>query len=338
MLLLVCSCITPYDADIQGSQPRLVVEGLISDQPGPHQVRLTQSASYANGSEGTNIGIDNATVYVTDDLGRRIEYVSLGSGRYQTTPDVRGEVGRTYQVHITLADGTRYLSEPDLLKPVPPVDNLYWEYDRSTKLISVYVDLVDPPTLGDGYYWTWKHYESLQYCKLSEMLPDGSQSACLNCCTPCWDIFQCYTCVNIAGDQFINGKKIKKQLITTVLYNSFEPYYLLIEQRSLSNNAYQFWNSVKVQSSSTGGPFDAAPAPIVGNVKNPDKPKEKVLGFFGASSVIKIPYWQPRDQIDDTPVIPLPTNCPPITFPPPCYPCMEDEGRRTGVQPLGWVR
>ncbi len=342
LFILAFSCITPYDPGIQEGQRRIVIEGLISTIPGSQQVRITTSAAYTNGSAGANIGVENARVYVTDDLNRRIDFTQAGSGTYVAAPDVTGEVGRLYTLHVTTTDGQEYKSEPDLLKPVPPIDTVYWEYNRDKKSISVYVDLTDSPALGDGYLWQWKHYEQLQYCKLSESIPDGNttvQTPCLDCCTRCWDVVQCYTCVNIAGDQYINGKKVKKQLITEVPYNSRSPYYLLIEQRSLSNNAYQFWNSVKVQTSSTGGPFDAAPAPIVGNIKNVANDKDKVLGFFGASAVIHLPYWLERDQINDSPNIPQPPDCPAISGPPPpCYPCLEDPGRRTGVQPTGWNR
>jgi len=341
-LLLAVSCVTPYNPEIKEGERRLVVEGLISNLPGPHRVRLTTTAAYANGSAGANLGVENATVYVTDDQGGRIDYYQAGSGTYLTAANVQGAVGRLYQLHVITADGIEYESEPDLLKPVPPIEAIYPEYNRASKSISVYVDLTDSPTPGDGYLWDWQHYGQLVYCKLSENITVGNQTVqtpCLNCCTTCWDITKCYTCINIAGDQFVNGNKIRKQLITTVRYDSRSPYYLLIEQRSLSSNAYQFWNSVKVQSSSTGGPFDAAPAPTQGNIRNKNNRKEKVLGFFGASSVTYQPYWLQRNNIDDSPIIPQPPDCPEVVGPPPpCYPCIEDFGRRTGIKPPGWDR
>lgn len=342
--LLVHSCITPYDPDIKDSKTRIVIEGLISNLPGPQKVRITNSASYSNDSEGTNIGIEGATVYVTDDLENRINYMDAGRGNYQTDDSFQGVIGRSYQLHVITSDKNEYISEPDLLKPVPQIDSIYWEYNREKKQINVYVDLTDAPVVGDGYLWKWQHYEQVEFCKLSELfVPSGVGDPvwlpCRTCCTKCWDIVQCRSCVNIAGDQYINGKKVRKQLITAVPYNNRSPYYMIIEQRSLTNNAYQFWNSVKVQTSSTGGPFDAAPAPVIGNIKNVANAKEKVLGFFGASAIILRPYWQDRDQIDDTPDFPQPPFCPAIVGPPPsCYECIEDPGYRTGNKPAEWDR
>ena len=282
-----------------------------------------------------------ATVYATDGQGRRIDFFESGAGNYFTRPDVRGQVGRTYQLHIRTTDGTEYVSEPEPLKPVPSIDDIYWEYNPSAKNINVYLDLTDPPTPGDGYLWRWQHYEQLEFCKLSEEIPNsnGDRTSCKNCCTDCWDIIQCFTCVNIAGDQFVNGNQIRRQLITTVPFSSFSPYYLLIEQRSLGNNAYRFWSSVRAQSRATGGPFDVPPAPTLGNIRNVNNPNERVLGFFGASGVIYQPYWVDRGSIADLPAVPPPPDCPPVVGPPPpCFPCLEDFGRRTGTRPPGWNR
>ncbi|MDJ1506176.1 DUF4249 domain-containing protein [Xanthocytophaga agilis] len=339
--LLTNSCITPYDPDLHTAESRIVIEGLISTLPGPQKVRITHSAVYTNATAGTNIGIPGAIVYVTDDLENRIDYTDIGGGNYETY--IQGSIGRYYQLHVITPDDKEYTSEPDLLKPVPQIDNIYWEYNREKKEINVYVDLTDAPTPGDGYLWKWQHYEKLTYCKYSELIvqPNGTSSwtQCRECCTDCWDITQCRSCVNIAGDQYTNGNQIKKQLITSVPYSDYTPYYLLIEQRSLTSNAYAFWNSVKAQTSNTGGPFDAAPAPILGNIKNVANSKEKVLGFFGASDIIQRPYWQDRNQIDDTPNPAQPPFCAPASGPPPiCYACIEDAGYRTNFQPPGWNR
>ncbi|MCU0355470.1 MAG: DUF4249 domain-containing protein [Cytophagales bacterium] len=340
-LLLVTACVTPYTPENTAISPRLVVEGLITDQPGPHRVRLTTSAAFSNDNAGISLGLNGATVYASDDNGRRIEFFDSGGGNYLTATDFQGQVGRTYQLHIRTAEGTEYVSEPELLKPVPPIDDIYWEYNPANKSITVYLDLTDPPTPGDGYLWKWRHFSQLTYCKLSEEIPNsnGARTPCLNCCTDCWDINQCFTCVNIAGDQFVNGNKVRKQAVTTIPYDSRAPYYLLIEQRSLGNNAYRFWNSVRSQSNATGGPFDVPPAPTLGNIRNANNPNERVLGFFGASGVIYQPYWVDRSTIADSPAVPQPPDCPVIVGPPPpCFPCVEAFNQRTRTKPPGWDR
>src|SRR4030042_6721650 len=69
------SCTEKYDLDIKDNTPRLVVEGLITDQPGPYYVRLTKSSSeftftlysdslYYQDSKGDTV---NAFVLITDN-------------------------------------------------------------------------------------------------------------------------------------------------------------------------------------------------------------------------------------------------------------------------------
>ena len=341
VFLLFCSCITPYDAKVKESVPRIVVEGLITDQPGPHRVRITRTGAFTNNPDGFTEGVEKAMVYATDDAGDRIDFQGFGGGNYLTASGVRGVVGRSYTLNIRLADGRTYVSEPDLLRRVPPVDSIYSEYDPAVKKFNVYVDITDSPVPGEGYLWKWTNYESVSICEPSNPIPNtgnpAGQSPCLPCCTRCWNISRCIGCVNIAGDQYVNGNQIKRQPITTVPYNSLSRYYLMVEQRSLSPEAYRFWNAVKLQSGGTAGPFDAPPAPVRGNIANTGDAGEKVLGFFGASGVLFRQYWVIRSGIAENPVIPAPQFCPAETGPPPqCAPCTEQGGSRTTSAPPNW--
>lgn len=337
IILFVSACVTPYNPNIQDSTPRIVVEGLITDQPGPYRVRITRSGAFSNDlTLGATPGVGGAVVYATDNLGNRINFTELGAGNYFTGSGVRGVVGRSYTLRIRLADGREYISEPDLLRPVPPIDSVYSEYDPAARRFNVFVDLTDSPTPGEGYLWNWTNYDLIQVCQPME-LGGGTPVLCRDCCTRCWTVNQCTNCANVAGDQFVNGNQIKRQLITSAPYDSRGRYYLLIEQRSLSPQAFRFWNSLRAQSNSTGGPFDAAPAPVLGNVTNVADADERVLGFFGASGVIYRPYWVDRSNVADFPGIGARPNCLSVMGPPPpCAPCEELAGRRTGRTPPNW--
>lgn len=336
LVLLVSSCITPYDAKIKDSVPRIVIEGLITDQPGPYRVRITRTGAFSNDITGATPGMAGATVYATDDLGGRIDFFESGAGNYFTSGSVRGVAGRSYQLQVRLSDGREYVSQPDLLRPVPPIDSVYSEYDPAARKFNVFVDLTDSPAPGEGYLWKWTHYELVSKCELSKVV-QGRPTPCLDCCTRCWDITQCNACSNIAGDQYVNGNQIKRQPVMAAPYDSRGLYYLLIEQRSLSPGAFRFWNSLKAQSGGAGGPFDAAPAPVTGNISNVADKTEKVLGFFGASGVTLRQHWVIRSGVSDTPGIGMPPDCP-IVFgpPPPCTSCQEIPGQRTQVTPPNW--
>jgi hypothetical protein len=62
-------------------------------------------------------------------------------------------------------------------------------------------------------------------------------------------------------------------------------YSLLVNQYSISEAAYKYWNQLKINSTDEGGLYDRQPLATQGNMHNITDPTKVVLGFFGASSV-----------------------------------------------------
>src|SRR5687767_3267958 len=91
-MLASCS-VEPELANIKldESNPRLVVEGLITDQPGPYFVQLSLTTSYYNKGEAPKI--NNAIVTNTDNAGHSevLSRVESQDGLYQTQT-LQGEV------------------------------------------------------------------------------------------------------------------------------------------------------------------------------------------------------------------------------------------------------
>ncbi|RCR66120.1 DUF4249 domain-containing protein [Larkinella punicea] len=294
ILGLVSSCISPYQPDTQSIGRALVVEGLITDQPGPYAVNLTQTADYTY--SGLNLLVSGATVTLSDNAGNQEVLREVSPGYYQTTATgIRGTVGRSYKIAIRTTDGKQYESSLEVLKTAPPISQLTYEFQYNTTSFendkrntwAVYLDTKDPETPGDYYRWVWKNYEFTAACLLSPNInSDGYYIGLRPCCTDCWDINQCYSnCINISSDAAINGKAISRQYIMSVPFTSRGIYYVEVEQQSISPGAYQFFNSVKKLVNNTGGLFDAAPAAVGGNIKCTSHPGEVVYGYFGAAGV-----------------------------------------------------
>ncbi len=99
ILGLVSSCISPYQPDTQSIGRALVVEGLITDQPGPYAVNLTQTADYTY--SGLNLLVSGATVTLSDNAGNREVLREVSAGYYQTAATgIRGTAGRSYKIAI----------------------------------------------------------------------------------------------------------------------------------------------------------------------------------------------------------------------------------------------
>jgi hypothetical protein len=67
---------------------------------------------------------------------------------------------------------------------------------------------------------------------------------------------------------------------TTKLYIG---YSLLVTQHALSQQAYNYWEQLRINNDHRGGLYEKQPLPVAGNLKNLSDPGKKVLGFFEAS-------------------------------------------------------
>jgi hypothetical protein len=338
-LLLVASCVTEFQPDRVSIPPSLVVEGIITDQPGPYQVKLTRTADFSYTS--LNLLETGATVTISDDQGHQELLKEQSPGGIYLTSSMQGVAGRTYKVTIKTRTGEQYESAPELLKAGPPIDRLYSEYryDRSESNNGkangwdVYVDTKDPETTGDFYRWEWTHYEFTDVCQTITVKGQNAVSG-LPCCTNCWDITRCYiNCINIISDVAINGNTISRQFIQRIPYNASTRYYLEVTQQRLSKNLYEFFKTTQQQVINTGGLFDAAPGSISGNLHSTTNADTKVYGYFGAVGTAVSHILVDRSNAVGAPV---PTSDLVILDPlAPCVVCANNQ-YRTPIKPRWW--
>ena len=344
LLITVVSCITPYQPDAVNISPALVVEGQITDQPGPYTVKLTRTADYTYTS--LNHLETGATVTISDNVGNQQTLIEQApGGTYQSsTTGMQGVAGRSYKLTIQTKEGKRYVSEQEVLSANVPIQKLYYEsnYTPASGIVpskqswDVYLDTKDPDTLGNYYKWNWTHYEFTEVCRktsVANRVPPIYTG--IYCCSDCWDITRCYNCINLNSDANINGKAISRQSITNVPYTSRGRYYLEVEQQSISKGAYQFWKSVQQLTGNTGGLFDAAPATVRGNLHCESDATEQVYGYFGATGLSTVYLNVDRSAGEGSPIIDFPTEVPYPTNPP-CIVCANNQ-TRTPNKPRWWT-
>ena len=333
-------CVTQFDPELNKDIPKLVVDGLITDQPPPYQIRVTYSAPYTNDETIFGRSPAQAKISIRDDQGgiEELRYTSNGYFTSSAT-GMRGVVGRKYFVSIVLPDGRQYQSREELLRPVSKIDTLRVEFQQLTGIylrgkFKITVEATDPVDSEDFYRWSWSHYGTKEICKVTYEFnpPEQIKKIYWSCCVPCWSVTKCEGCINIASDKLINGKKFVDQYLVDVPYTSVEPYFILAQQQSLTKEAYNFWNKVRGQLNNSGGVFDTPPVLIQGNIYNVNTPDEQVLGYFGASSIRFMPYYVDRirsgvppfghDRMEERRI--------------PCKPCVESY-LTTSFRPLGWI-
>jgi hypothetical protein len=290
------TCIDPFTPHLQSYQKLLVVEGLVTDENTPCEVRLTRT--YPSIDSIPEV-IDDALVYLTDGEGNMINLGSTGNGIYRTgDSQFRGTPGSTYILHIQTPDGKQYESEPCVMTPVADIDSVHIArdevvdniYNRTLEGIRIFIDTGEPPEGTRYFRWeydeTWKF--KLPYPQAYNYINDTTILKLDKIKEYCWRSNKS-TDIEIASAGSSSGDAILNQPVLFISSDQSDrlsiEYSLLIRQFSLSEKEFDFWNNLKSVNESGGNIFDKQPYSVISNIYNIEDQNEKVLGYFRVSAV-----------------------------------------------------
>lgn len=282
LLLLTSACEDVINIDIAESEPTLVVDGWLTNQPGEQRIRLTQTQSYLINS--FNPTVTGATVRVTDSEGTVFEFADQGEGNYVWEPtagEVLGQIGRSYLLQIE-TDGEQYEARTAINR-VPEPDSISIEL-REAELgqpEGLYAQYYarDLPGTGDCYWIrTYKNGTFLNKAEELIIAYDASFSAG----------------ASTDGITFIRPLREGVNPIPDEEEsdNDVPPYAtgdeIRVDLYSITEDAFFYMQQVQIQTVN-GGLFAVPAANIRGNVfpTDPSNTKE-VQGWFGASAVSTI--------------------------------------------------
>lgn len=97
--LSIAACTEKIDIELDESYTRVVVEGMITSEPGPHLIKLTTTAPYFSNQPVPVIS--GAKVYLVFD-GDSLLLQETSAGNYTTPGNFAGVVGTTYRLSIHL--------------------------------------------------------------------------------------------------------------------------------------------------------------------------------------------------------------------------------------------
>ena len=100
-VLTVSGCQKVINVDLNVAEPRIVIEGSISDRRGPYTVTISKSGSYFN--QPVLAPVSGAAVIITDDFGKSDTLHEEVPGVYLTSK-IRGIPGRTYTLKVMSED------------------------------------------------------------------------------------------------------------------------------------------------------------------------------------------------------------------------------------------
>lgn len=285
LLILQGACVKQFIPVTTEKNYLLIVDGLITDQDESYKVMLSRSRPI-----GIKYKVDpvtNALVTVADDLGNSYSFLEESPGLYVSDSSIfKGETGRKYMLHVRASDSLGFSSyyESSLveMRPVPPIDSIYYEKitvrksDDISKRIDncqIYLDTHDES--GNCKYFRWDFTETWEF-HLHYEFPNFA----------CW--------ITKASDKILlkNTTGLARDYIESYPLNYIAEtsdrlevkYSILANQYSLSPDEYNYWEKMKSMSDDVGGLYDIIPANIPGNITCITHPEERVLGYFSVSA------------------------------------------------------
>jgi hypothetical protein len=299
LCLCLLTCVRQVTPPIRNVKPVLVVQGLITTAPGPYTVNLSYSGPYTNTLQATQQDsayfIADARVVIKDDVGDSTTCTYTSPGNYLSdNPRFIGRIGRTYTLEIYLSNGQEYLSKPETIQAVAPIDSLSIGYD------SLGLTGIQPPPLivtvnthdpGNGlHYYRWAatgYYPRKSWggpCGIGD--PPCANPFVCTCHALCEQKNPAPIAITLFSDQLSEGRGIIQPVYYSPVY-WFGIHYVDISQYSQTLDSYQFWEQYLAQTNRTGSILDPLPSPVIGNIYNAADSTDLVLGLFDAADVFE---------------------------------------------------
>jgi hypothetical protein len=284
-ILIVTGCLDPYPPPVTDAEVNfLVVDGFINSGTGEATVKLSRALPI-DASEA-HPPVRRAQVRVEKDDGTAIFLTENTPGNYTT---VRNDlhIGSSYKL-IIQADGKEYESDFVKLKQSPVLEDLSWTQEGDG--ITVHVDSRDPAATTRYYQWvyteTWEYdadKESGYYARNGFAIP-RQKSESIHICYS--SVASSKVLIGTTQDQsgdFINDFPLVH--ITAGSKKLSRHYSILVQQRALDEDSYNYWLQLQRTTENLGGLFDPLPTQVTGNIHSKSDDKEVVLGYFSGGGV-----------------------------------------------------
>ncbi|MHC1707294.1 MAG: DUF4249 domain-containing protein [Bacteroidales bacterium] len=293
--LIAASCIKPYNPDIKATDAnKYVVIGEISNESSLQKVSVSFTSPI---DDPQYIGVSFCSVTIFDNLGNFFNMDDMGNGNYQTEIDAAYIIpGASFKIEIYTPDGTHIVSDYDSISACPAIDSVYFvqksiptsEPSVYRHGIQFYVDL-DGQT-DESRYYRWEGVETWEYHAQYPLIwyydgsvhmvwpPDYSKFICWRT-----DLVKSIFTLSTHGLAENRYKMLPLHFVDNKSSRLSCGYSLLIKQIAVSEDAYVFWDKMRINSTGQGGLYEKQPMPVKGNLHNLTHPDEEVLGYFGAS-------------------------------------------------------
>lgn len=280
----------------------LVVEGYINNGNEPTIIRL--SRTIPTGDTAQVRPEPNATLRISGEAGEDYALQETTAGVYTGGPFVLNAAAK-YQLHINTNNGKQYESSPMVVKSTPAIDSVSWVQERDG--VKIYANTHDNSNLTRYYAWqfeeTWEFFSTttspFKFNPVDSSMEDRRGGA--DSIYRCWQS-KVSTNIIIGSSAKLSDDIIYMAPLTSVEKDSWKissRYSILVKQRALDKETYEYLEKMKKNSEQLGSIFDPLPSTSGGNIKCITDPTEIVIGHSYVSSMVEKRIFITRSQLED---------------------------------------
>ena len=298
-VVLMSACVERYfPATELNFQSKLVIDGTISSGKSEQEIVISKSSSTG---DPKFTSVSGCKVSVEDGKGNLFVFPeSKNIGHYLGNIDEGFLVsGERYRLHVRTFKGIEYVSSYEELLPCPEVSNVYYELEtkqtQDPKItengLQFFIDFNGSSNFG--HFFRWQLTETYEYHSKwpldKWMDKDGNHDLV----EPDYSSFICYKTTELSNifvlstDGFNQNSYSKYRLhyVKDQTQQLEYKYSLLVNQYSLTEKAYNYWENLRKNNQETVDMFGKQPANVKGNIHNVNDTTDVALGYFGVSTV-----------------------------------------------------
>jgi hypothetical protein len=286
LLAFSTSCREPFIPNFKtGINDYLVVEGFINI--GVKSVTSITLSRVGSLSSSRPISENGATVVIESANGFHFPLYEIENGKY-VSDSLDLDPLIKYRMLITSHNGNQYSSSFSEPKISPVIDSLTWRWEADG--INVYVNSHDSENNTQYYKWDYQETWEINSDYVSRYTYENGMLNVRNVIEKdnmfyCWKYASAKD-LHFASTTQLESDWVQYQIVSLPHYSDRTSvrYSILVEQRALSKEEFDYLQIIQKNSSVTGSLFDPLPGEIKGNLKSISNPDEPVIGYIGAYS------------------------------------------------------
>ncbi len=303
VLLVLAGCLTPFDVVTENKGGRIVISGQLNtlDEAQTVEVGVT-SNKYRKPFPVIEAKV---TLYDLADPGSPVLfYPATGKDGVYELNGFHGTPGRSYYLQVILKTGEVYQSRPEKIPATQPSLTTEFDFDTRSEIDidglpthNSYLNVYSNSSITadrDSVYLKWDAVST--FIIVPTNFPDPFGVVPPPCFVTQKSDPQRITLAAIPPKSTteFNRLLVGKRFIN---YSFITRHYITVYQSALTYSAYEYWRKANLLANRVGSIFDTPPAPLEGNLYNPNDPADKPLGYFQATNTAFSRFFLVRSDL-----------------------------------------